>query len=103
MQTKTVIILVVILAFLIISYYMFKTWQETQVAKLQIEKDKLALQGKSQTSKGFDLLGSVDNLKDIFSDISSIFKKKTKTTAPTAPLPWSIDDLIVPEDTTGMT
>lgn len=102
MQTKTVIILVVILAFLIISYYMFKTWQETQVAKLQIEKDKLALQGKSQTSKGFDLLESVGGLKDIFSDISSIFKKKTKTTDSPL-LPWSIDDLMVEEDTTGMT
>lgn len=66
MNAKTIIILVVILAVLMISYYMFKTWQETQVAKLQIEKDKLALQGKSQTSKGFDILGSVDSLKDIF-------------------------------------
>lgn len=100
MNAKTIIILVVILAVLMISYYMFKTWQETQVAKLQIEKDKLALQGKSQTSKGFDILGSVDSLKDIFGDIGSIFKKKT-TTSPT--LPWSIDDLTVPEDTSNMT
>lgn len=101
MNAKTIIILVVILAVLMISYYMFKTWQETQIAKLQIEKDKLALQGKSQTSSGFDILGSVDNLKDIFGDIGSIFKKKTTTTSPT--LPWSIDDLTVPEDTSNMT
>ena len=99
MNSKNIIILVVILAVLIIAFYMFKTWQETQVAKLQIEKDKLALKGKNQTTAGFDLFGSVDSLKDIFSDISSIFKKKTKTTQP----PWSIEDLTIPEDTSEMT
>jgi hypothetical protein len=100
MNTKTIIILIVILAFLIISYYMFRTWQETQVAKMQIEKDKLAIQAKGQTTKGFDFLGSVGSLKDIFGDISSIFKKKT-TTSPT--VPWSIEDLMEEEDTSGMT
>lgn len=100
---NTILIAIVALAVIILVYWGIKTWQETQAARLQIERDRMLAQVGAGAGSSSGILDSIDSLKDVFAGIGGLFKKKPSQPSNTSTPPYNPWDLQSPEDTSNMT